>query len=116
VMMTVQVLGPRGRTQCIRAQDIRDGLANTVLLGEKRDSQGWDVGGYAGSEFDVGPTPVMLGDPVLQMSYTCSFHTGGAHFAFCDGSVKSLRATMDRATCYAVITRDGREVIGSDGY
>jgi prepilin-type N-terminal cleavage/methylation domain-containing protein/prepilin-type processing-associated H-X9-DG protein len=116
VMMTVRVVGPRGRTQCIRAQDIRDGLANTVLLGEKRDSQGWNVGGYAGSEFDVGPTPVMLGDPDLQRSYTCSYHSGNAHFAFCDGSVRPLRATMNRATWYAVITRDGKEVIGPDAY
>jgi len=114
VMMTVQAVGPKGRTNCIRAQDIIDGLAHTVLLGEKRGSQGWDVGGYAGSEFDVGPTPVMSGDPYLQMSYTCSFHANGAHFAFCDGSVKPLRVSMDRATWYAVVTRDGKEVVNDD--
>jgi prepilin-type N-terminal cleavage/methylation domain-containing protein/prepilin-type processing-associated H-X9-DG protein len=116
VMMTVVVEGPRGKTGCIRAQNIIDGLSNTILLGEKRDSQGWNVGGYAGSEFDVGPTPVMSGDPILQRSYTCSYHTGQAHFAFCDGSVKPLRATMNRATWYAVITRDGKEVISADSY
>jgi prepilin-type N-terminal cleavage/methylation domain-containing protein/prepilin-type processing-associated H-X9-DG protein len=116
VMMTVRVMGPRVTTRCLGAQDLCDGLSNTVLLGEKRDSQGWDVGGYAGSEFDVGPTPVMLGDPDLQRSYTCSYHPGGAHFAFCDGSVRPLRATMSRATWYAVITRDGREIIGADAY
>lgn len=116
VMMTVQAMGPRGRTHCIRAQDICDGLSNTVLLGEKQDSQGWDVGGYAGSEFDVGPIPVMAGDPDLRKSYTCSFHPDGAHFAFCDGSVKPLRAKMNRAAWYAVITRDGMEVIGADAY
>jgi prepilin-type processing-associated H-X9-DG protein len=116
VMMTVGVISPKGKTNCIRPQDIRDGLSNTVLLGEKRDSQGWDVGGYAGSEFDVGPTPVMLGDPILQRSYTCSFHSGQAHFAFCDGSVKPLPATLNRAVWYAVITRDGNEVFSQDAY
>src|SRR5262249_10893425 len=116
VMMTVGVTTPAGRTSCIRPQDIRDGLSNTVLLGEKRDSQGWNVGGYAGSEFDVGPTPVMLGDPILQRSYTCSFHSGQAHFAFCDGSVKRLPATMNREAWYAVITRDGNEVFSHDAY
>jgi prepilin-type N-terminal cleavage/methylation domain-containing protein/prepilin-type processing-associated H-X9-DG protein len=116
VMMTVGVIGPKGRTSCIRPQDIRDGLSNTILLGEKRDSQGWNVGGYAGSEFDVGPTPVMLGDPILQRSYTCSFHTGQAHFAFCDGSVKPLPATMNRAVWFAVITRDGKEIVSGDAY
>jgi prepilin-type N-terminal cleavage/methylation domain-containing protein len=116
VMMTVRVIGPKGKTNCIRSQDIRDGLANTVLLGEKRDSQGWDVGGYAGSEFDVGPTPVMSGDPILQRSYTCSFHVTNAHFAFCDGSVKPLPATLNRAVWYAVITRDGKEVVSQDAF
>jgi prepilin-type N-terminal cleavage/methylation domain-containing protein len=116
VMMTVGVDLSGGKTRCIRAQDIRDGLSNTVFLGEKRDSQGWNVGGFAGSEFDVGPTPVMLGDPILQRSYTCSFHSGVAHFAFCDGVVKPLRATMNQATWYAVITREGGEVISSDSY
>jgi prepilin-type N-terminal cleavage/methylation domain-containing protein len=57
VMMTVKAVGPLGPTTCIRAQDIRDGMANTLMVGEKRDSQGWNVGGYAGSEFDVGPSP-----------------------------------------------------------
>jgi prepilin-type N-terminal cleavage/methylation domain-containing protein/prepilin-type processing-associated H-X9-DG protein len=116
VMMTVSAATSNGRTTCIRPQDIRDGLSNTVMLGEKRDSQGWNVGGYAGSEFDVGPTPVMLGDPILQRSYTCSFHTGQAHFAFCDGSVKRLQATMNRAVWYAVITRDGKEIVSQDSY
>jgi prepilin-type N-terminal cleavage/methylation domain-containing protein/prepilin-type processing-associated H-X9-DG protein len=116
VMLTVQAMGPRARTRCIRAQDILDGLTYTVLLGEKRDSQGWDVGGFAGSEFEVGPIPVMSGDPDLQRSYTCSYHPDGANFAFCDGSVKAIRATMNRVTWYAVITRDGREVVGGDAY
>jgi prepilin-type N-terminal cleavage/methylation domain-containing protein/prepilin-type processing-associated H-X9-DG protein len=116
VMMTVRASTPYGTTNCIRAQDIRDGLSSTVLLGEKRDSQGWDVGGYAGSEFDVGPTPVMSGDPILQMSYTCSFHPNGAHFTFCDGSVKPLKQSTNRAVWYALITRYGREVISEDAY
>jgi prepilin-type processing-associated H-X9-DG protein len=115
-MMAVRVMSPKGWTSCIRPQDIRDGLANTVLLGEKRDSQGWDVGGYGGSEFDVGPTPVMSGDPILQRSYTCSFHATSAHFAFCDGSVKPLPATLNRAVWYAVITRDGKEVVSHDAF
>ena len=57
VMMTVKATTTLGSTTCIRAQDIRDGMANTLMVGEKRDSQGWDVGGYGGSEFDVGPSP-----------------------------------------------------------
>jgi prepilin-type N-terminal cleavage/methylation domain-containing protein len=117
VMMTVRVMGPKGPTSCMRAQNIIDGLSNTIMVGEKRDSQGWDVGGYAGSEFDVGPSPVLVGDdPTLRQSYTSSYHTGEAQFTFCDGSVRSLRSTMNRLTWYAVITRDGKEVVSSDSY
>ena len=71
VMMTVKVVGPQGPTSCIRAQDIRDGMANTLMVGEKRDSQGWNVGGYAGSEFDMGPSPnpdLPTDDPLLEIS------------------------------------------------
>ena len=63
-------------------------MANTILVGEKRDSQGWNVGGYAGSEFDVGPSPYLLtDDPFLRMVFPGSFHAGQTYFVFCDGSV-----------------------------
>jgi prepilin-type processing-associated H-X9-DG protein len=115
VMMTVKATGPRGNTTCYRAQDIRDGMSNTVLVGEKKDSQGWNVGGWGGSEFDVGPSPVLaVDDPASRMVYSGSYHSGQAHFAFCDGSVRPLRSTMDQATWFAVITRDGREPVSSD--
>ena len=75
------------------------------------------MGGYAGSEFDVGPSPVLTGDdPVLRQTYTGSYHTGMAQFTFCDGSVKSLRSTMNRLSWYALITRDGKEIISQDSY
>jgi prepilin-type N-terminal cleavage/methylation domain-containing protein/prepilin-type processing-associated H-X9-DG protein len=117
VMMTVKVITPRGPTACLRAQDIRDGQANTIMVGEKRDSQGWDVGGYAGSEFDVGPSPhLATDDPLLRMVFSGSFHASQTHFLFCDGSVHPLRSTLDKNTWYALITRDGREVISADAY
>jgi prepilin-type N-terminal cleavage/methylation domain-containing protein len=118
VMMTVQVMIPKGgATSCIRAQNVVDGMSNTILLGEKRDSQGWDVGGFAGSEFDVGPSPVLVGDdPTLRQSYTSSYHTGEALFAFCDGSVRGLKSSTNQATWYALTTRNGKEVISGDSY
>src|SRR5271157_3483797 len=70
VMMTVKAISSLGATTCIRQQDIRDGMANTLMVGEKRDSQGWNVGGYAGSEFDVGPSPYLItNDPFLRMVF-----------------------------------------------
>ncbi len=117
VMMTVKVAGPKSFTACIRAQDIRDGLANTLMVGEKRDSQGWNVGGYAGSEFDVGTSPYLVtDDPFLRMVFAGSFHSSQTHFLFCDGSVHPIRSTINRDTWYALITRDGKEVISADAY
>ena len=117
VMMTVRLSTPKGFTANIRAQDVRDGMANTILVGEKRDSQGWNVGGYAGSEFDVAPAPHFLTDePFLRMVFTGSFHAGQTHFVFCDGSVHPLRSSLDKNTWYALITRDGKEVISADAY
>ena len=65
-------------------------MANTLMVGEKRDSQGWNVGGYAGSEFDVGPSPYFptnyplptppTNDPFLPMVFPGSFHTSQTHF------------------------------------
>ncbi len=127
VMMTVKATTSLGSTACIRAQDIRDGMANTLMVGEKRDSQGWDVGGYGGSEFDVGPSPYFPSsylippttqppDPFLPMVFPGSYHTSLTYFVFCDGSVHGLRSTMDKATWYALTTRYGREHISSDAY
>ena len=117
-MMTVKAASPQGPTTCIRSQDIRDGMANTLMVGEKRDSQGWNVGGYAGSEFDVGPDPptCVTDDPFLRMVFPGSFHAGQTHFVFCDGSVHPLDATINKTVWYALTTRYGREVISADAY
>jgi prepilin-type processing-associated H-X9-DG protein len=115
-MVTVRVLTVRGPTTCLRAQDIRDGMANTIMFGEKRDSQGWNVGGYAGSEFDVAPAPQSADAPTARMIITGSFHPGQANFALCDGSVKPINEGVDRKIWYGLITRDGREIINADAY
>ena len=116
VMMTVKAVTPLGSTTtCIRAQDIHDGMSKTILVGEKRDSQGWNVGGYAGSQFDVSPTPYFVStDPFLPMVFPGSFHTSQTYFVFCDGSVHALRSTIDKATWYSLTTRYGREVVNVD--
>jgi len=125
VMMTVKAFTPLGTTTtCIRPQDIRDGMANTLMVGEKRDSQGWNVGGYAGSQFDVGPSPyfpanylnVAPNDTFSPMVFPGSFHASQTYFVFCDGSVHPLRSTIDKATWYALTTRYGREIISGDAY
>jgi prepilin-type processing-associated H-X9-DG protein len=45
-----------------------------------------------------------------------SNHPGGVNMAFCDGSVKFIRDSIDLSTWWALGTRDGREVISADAY
>lgn len=45
-----------------------------------------------------------------------SNHPGGVNVAFCDGSVKFVKDTIDQATWWALGTRDGRDVISADAF
>ncbi len=104
---------PRARN--IGVRDITDGTSFTLLLVEKRDSFGWAVGGWGGSEFDVHTAPVYDGnDPLARKVYSGSTHAGGLNAAMCDGSVHHLLAKQDQKTWYALITRAGGEVIKFD--
>ncbi|MDG3004560.1 DUF1559 family PulG-like putative transporter [Paludisphaera mucosa] len=116
MMLTVRIVSPRGPTFCIRPQDVRDGLSNTILAGEKRDGQGWAVGGYAGSEFDVAPAPLTPDAPDIRTIVTGSYHPGQVNFVFGDGSVHALRETVARKVWYGLLTRDGHEAVGGDAY
>jgi len=92
--------------------DIIDGKAMTLLLVEKRDSQGWAVGGWAGSEFDVGTSPaVNVTDSLGEKVYSGSYHPGGVNVTFCDGSAHFLTTKIKRKVWYALITRDGNEPV-----
>ena len=118
VMMTISSVDSTGKpNNCIRIEQITDGSTNTILMGEKRDGQGWGVGGWAGSEFDVNTTPDLKSeDPTARQVYTGSYHPGGPGFAMCDGSVKSFKPSVNKMIWYGLITRNGREVIGADSY
>ena len=45
-----------------------------------------------------------------------SFHSGGVNAAFCDGSVKFIKNSINRETWRALGTMNGGEVISSDAY
>ena len=119
VMMTVttpdgQSKGADGRPKArnISPKDITDGASFTLAIVEKRDSFGWAVGGWGGSEFDVDTAPAYNGDDVLARKvYSGSNHAGGPNALMCDGSVRQLRAKQDRTLWYALITRAGGEAV-----
>ena len=113
------------RRRCWSLETLKDGTTNTIAFGEKRDGFGWAVGGYGGSEFDVwiSPTytePTPAGNapppPSFGYAYSGSYHPGGAHFAFCDGSVRWLKSSTNQTIWYALTTRDGKEVISADSF
>jgi prepilin-type processing-associated H-X9-DG protein len=118
VMRAVSNFKMDGPLPLIGLLDLRDGASMTLLVTEKRDSQGWAVGGWAGSEFDVGTSPAMnTGDKWGDRVYSGSYHPGeGANMVMCDGSAKFFFSKMDRKIWYATITRAGGEFIdNSDG-
>jgi prepilin-type N-terminal cleavage/methylation domain-containing protein/prepilin-type processing-associated H-X9-DG protein len=143
---------------------ITDGTSNTMLLSEfaygKTNSGDiacwgwWNSGNYADTMFTTSyplnpfnKAPDAVSDGVnadLYTSAASSFHPGGANFAFCDGSVKFIKDSIQQSpfnpttsfasnitpntsnNTYTIIsplsvyqalsTRNGGEVISSDQY
>jgi prepilin-type processing-associated H-X9-DG protein len=119
-------------TQCT------DGLSNTIFVAEcAARSETWHAGsggpntynqsgawsspdiiiGPAGSLFD-GTRPSGSGPCTMNCTNDLgfySFHPTGCNFAFGDGSVRFLAASMPWATLAPLMTRNGNEVASPDG-
>jgi prepilin-type processing-associated H-X9-DG protein len=112
LLTVVESDGKGGNTKNIGIRNITDGTSFTLAVVEKRDSFGWAVGGWGGSEFDVNTSLLYEGDDAkLKRVFTGSLHPGGVNAAFCDGSVKFLKPTVDQKTWYALTTRSMGEII-----
>ncbi|WP_435009370.1 DUF1559 domain-containing protein [Tundrisphaera lichenicola] len=139
---------------------ITDGTSNTILYGEHahgRIAQGsddfyglnwWTSGDYGDTTFSTLFPPNYFVDSVSaesipkivprQSNFACtstSMHPGGCNFAFCDGSVRFIKNTVNswnprnitfsnpnytstppRGVFQALSTRNGGEVISADSY
>jgi len=130
----------------VKIADITDGMSNTFMFGERnrvdpiyqqcygttfdvRSGWAW-TNTLAGFDYIFGaaepinwlmPPAALPNDPGfiyedLRMSTYGSFHSGGANFCFCDGSVKFLANTTPLLILQQLSTRNGGEVIDTTQY
>lgn len=108
-----------------RLSNISDGLSNTILITERAgleatcnrgafmecDGSGWAQATHCADQlfwFSERPVNVGAADSIF------GFHTGGANIAMCDGSVRFLSEDSDFETVWALLTREGGEMISED--
>jgi len=120
-------------TWCFTLPQIKDGTSNTVLIGEITatedplasypDSNSTNVPIWPGGNpnfqgqgrqhnyFRIMDSRFPLNLRTTANADRCfgSDHTGGANFAFCDGSVRFIAETVDASVYRAIGTRNGRE-------
>lgn len=112
-----------------------DGLANTILLGEKAlDPAGWAtgswywdepyfVGGSGGTVRGFGTKPdegvKVLPDAHREIAYLFRYnwgspHPGGANFAMADGSVRMIAYSTPEPVVAALLSPAGGETVPSE--
>ena len=90
--------------------EIRDGLSNTVIVGEcagrgYEEQSEWANGHNCFAQQQDTAINEALGNELR------SDHPGGAHVVFCDGHVQFLSETMQQETLNALMTRAGGELV-----
>ena len=91
----------------ISPDDVKDGLSNTYMIGEKcvstgnyntSNDYGYDQSAYTGVDVDINrwvlDPPQRDGREIHERLFG-SAHTAGCHFVFCDGSVHMIRYDID---------------------
>lgn len=105
----------------IRVSSIIDGLSKTACVtecsGRGLDSDGdfhgaWISGknvGHVSKRINAEKPPKAWGKERIH-----SEHSGGAHFLFCDGSLRFLRNDLKKDVLKGICSRDGEEIIDAD--
>ena len=122
------------RNRAFRSPEIRDGLSNTFFIGERASRMSLST--WVGSvtygvvtalrdpnspQAIEDPAALVMGhcgphlpnDPfVTDADATSSFHPGGVHFLFGDGSIHFISSSISQTVYDALASRGGGEVIG----
>ena len=103
------------RNSLMRFDDVRDGLSNTLLAGERSSRLGsatW-VGAVPGADRGmarvVGRAGNVPNGVLNDMADFGSYHPFGANFALADGSVRMISDEIDLTVFQAMATRAGGE-------
>lgn len=123
------------RNKVILLADIVDGTSQTLMVGERHHKLGpatWTAAIPNASLVPVAPSePIRIGGPAMVLGrvggedgpggpqtapdgFRGDHLVPGAQFAFADGSVRFLGASMDRTVYRALSTRAGGEMISDD--
>jgi prepilin-type processing-associated H-X9-DG protein len=107
------------RNSRIRFDDIRDGLSNTLLVGERSsrlDSATWVgvvPGAHRAEARVVGRAGRVPNDVLNDFADFSSHHPFGANFLLADGSVQLISDQIDIEIYHAMATRAGGEPVGA---
>jgi prepilin-type N-terminal cleavage/methylation domain-containing protein/prepilin-type processing-associated H-X9-DG protein len=128
--------GAFGHNTKTKIAEIKDGTSNTIAIGESVQKKsgtadvfgpywgsgthtatiGYTPGGDArfniNAPFDTACTP--KGPRCVYAWVFSSYHTGGANFVMCDGSVRFLRDSITYTTFFGMNTKNGGEVISEN--
>ena len=128
----------KDKTRKIKLTDVRDGLTNTVMMGEVLQGKGSDLRGFAwwadASAISTFATPnTTVPDQIYSATYcnnqpeqglpcttggavfySRSYHTGGVNVSLGDASVRFVRDNVDPATWQLMGSANDGQVISLD--